>query len=216
MGTDCKVRYRRYEAVGEEARKLRSWLGIDAYYLFDITRQIEFLVGRTIGSLGVLHLDLFNYDADDLAWVSFKPRLTLHVHREIWTDARLGEPKSRFILAHELGHIFLHGHYRQAFSEDESTHLKAWPEEERAEPQANWFAEHFLAPDHLAANCKDEASLCLQFDYPEEYAANRYARLKSRRPKYAGAACPDCANFTLVHNGTCLECETCGSTTGCS
>ncbi len=28
--------------------------------------------------------------------------------------------------------------------------------------------------------------------------------------------CPECENFTLVRNGTCLKCDTCGSTTGCS
>ncbi len=33
---------------------------------------------------------------------------------------------------------------------------------------------------------------------------------------YEGDPCPDCANFTMVRNGTCLKCETCGSTTGCS
>ncbi len=38
------------------------------------------------------------------------------------------------------------------------------------------------------------------------------ARIKG----YEGESCPECANFTLVRNGTCLKCETCGSTTGCS
>ncbi len=33
---------------------------------------------------------------------------------------------------------------------------------------------------------------------------------------YEGDPCPECANFTLVRNGTCLKCLTCGSTTGCS
>ncbi|MBM3643770.1 MAG: vitamin B12-dependent ribonucleotide reductase [Alphaproteobacteria bacterium] len=33
---------------------------------------------------------------------------------------------------------------------------------------------------------------------------------------YEGDACPECGNFTLVRNGTCLKCTTCGSTTGCS
>ena len=33
---------------------------------------------------------------------------------------------------------------------------------------------------------------------------------------YEGSSCPECANFTMVRNGTCLKCETCGSTTGCS
>ncbi len=38
------------------------------------------------------------------------------------------------------------------------------------------------------------------------------ARLKG----YEGDPCPDCGNFTLVRNGSCLKCATCGATTGCS
>ena len=33
---------------------------------------------------------------------------------------------------------------------------------------------------------------------------------------YEGEACNECGNFTLVRNGTCLKCDTCGATTGCS
>lgn len=33
---------------------------------------------------------------------------------------------------------------------------------------------------------------------------------------YEGQPCPECQNFTLVRNGTCLKCNTCGTTTGCS
>jgi ribonucleoside-diphosphate reductase alpha chain len=33
---------------------------------------------------------------------------------------------------------------------------------------------------------------------------------------YEGDPCPSCGHFTLVRNGTCFRCETCGSTTGCS
>jgi ribonucleoside-diphosphate reductase alpha chain len=40
----------------------------------------------------------------------------------------------------------------------------------------------------------------------------REARLKG----YEGDACGECGNFTLVRNGTCLKCTTCGSTSGCS
>ncbi|MBT5375133.1 MAG: vitamin B12-dependent ribonucleotide reductase, partial [Rhodospirillaceae bacterium] len=38
------------------------------------------------------------------------------------------------------------------------------------------------------------------------------ARLKG----YEGDACGECGNFTLVRNGTCLKCVTCGATSGCS
>ena len=33
---------------------------------------------------------------------------------------------------------------------------------------------------------------------------------------YEGEACGECGNFTLVRNGTCMKCNTCGSTSGCS
>ena len=40
----------------------------------------------------------------------------------------------------------------------------------------------------------------------------KVARLKG----YEGDPCPECSNLTLLRNGTCLKCDTCGSTTGCS
>ena len=33
---------------------------------------------------------------------------------------------------------------------------------------------------------------------------------------FEGDACNECGSFTLVRNGTCLKCNNCGSTTGCS
>jgi ribonucleoside-diphosphate reductase alpha chain len=38
----------------------------------------------------------------------------------------------------------------------------------------------------------------------------------ARLQGYEGDACTDCGNFTMVRNGTCLKCDTCGSTSGCS
>jgi ribonucleoside-diphosphate reductase alpha chain len=40
----------------------------------------------------------------------------------------------------------------------------------------------------------------------------RVARMKG----YEGDPCGECGNFTLVRNGTCLKCLTCGGTSGCS
>jgi ribonucleoside-diphosphate reductase alpha chain len=33
---------------------------------------------------------------------------------------------------------------------------------------------------------------------------------------YEGDPCPVCGHFSLVRSGTCMRCDTCGSTTGCS
>ena len=32
---------------------------------------------------------------------------------------------------------------------------------------------------------------------------------------YTGNMCSECQNFTMVRNGTCEKCDTCGSTSGC-
>ena len=40
----------------------------------------------------------------------------------------------------------------------------------------------------------------------------REARMKG----YEGDPCGECGNMTLVRNGTCLKCNTCGATSGCS
>ena len=41
-------------------------------------------------------------------------------------------------------------------------------------------------------------------------------RQQAKMQGYEGDACGECGNFTLVRNGTCLKCDTCGGTTGCS
>ncbi|HYI04170.1 MAG TPA: vitamin B12-dependent ribonucleotide reductase [Reyranella sp.] len=40
--------------------------------------------------------------------------------------------------------------------------------------------------------------------------------LEAKLKGFEGDACPECGNFTMVRNGTCLKCTTCGGTTGCS
>ncbi|MGE5535062.1 MAG: vitamin B12-dependent ribonucleotide reductase, partial [Acidobacteriota bacterium] len=49
---------------------------------------------------------------------------------------------------------------------------------------------------------------------PKAMAAEKRAEAKAKG--YEGEACGECGNFTLVRNGTCMKCDTCGSTTGCS
>ena len=41
-------------------------------------------------------------------------------------------------------------------------------------------------------------------------------RVQAKMQGYEGEACGDCGNYTLVRNGTCMKCNTCGSTSGCS
>ena len=42
------------------------------------------------------------------------------------------------------------------------------------------------------------------------------ARVKAKMQGYEGDPCGECGNYTLVRNGTCMKCNTCGGTSGCS
>ena len=39
---------------------------------------------------------------------------------------------------------------------------------------------------------------------------------QARQKGYEGDPCGNCQQFTLVRNGTCLKCVSCGETSGCS
>ena len=72
----------------------------------------------------------------------------------------------------------------------------------------------------IAERAQAELATALPWSEPQTAVGSRGAaaekRAEARMKGYVGEACPECANFTLVRNGTCLKCETCGATTGCS
>jgi ribonucleoside-diphosphate reductase alpha chain len=41
-------------------------------------------------------------------------------------------------------------------------------------------------------------------------------RTEAKLKGYEGDCCGECGNYTMVRNGTCMKCDTCGSTSGCS
>jgi ribonucleoside-diphosphate reductase alpha chain len=73
-----------------------------------------------------------------------------------------------------------------------------------------------------AANGAATASLAhSEFDLGEPHSLplpdTRLEQVRTARLKgYEGDSCEECGNFTLVRNGTCLKCDTCGATSGCS
>jgi ribonucleoside-diphosphate reductase alpha chain len=70
-----------------------------------------------------------------------------------------------------------------------------------------------FAPAGQSTKRRTEAEGPVKADAEKDEAAKRAeARVKG----YEGDACPSCGSFTLVRNGTCMKCDTCGGTTGCS
>jgi ribonucleoside-diphosphate reductase alpha chain len=54
-------------------------------------------------------------------------------------------------------------------------------------------------------------------EYSEDFIDEQGEKINEARLKgYEGDPCPTCGAFTLIRNGTCMKCDTCGNTTGCS
>jgi len=56
--------------------------------------------------------------------------------------------------------------------------------------------------------------IVMEENYPRESEVIKI--VEARIKGYEGDACSSCGSFTLVRNGTCMKCDTCGGTTGCS
>jgi ribonucleoside-diphosphate reductase alpha chain len=73
-------------------------------------------------------------------------------------------------------------------------------------------AQHDLSPTEKLEAMQWSKAGAAAAAHPSK--AERRAEAKAKG--YEGEMCSECGNFTLVRNGTCMKCDTCGSTTGCS
>ncbi|MBV9062806.1 MAG: vitamin B12-dependent ribonucleotide reductase, partial [Alphaproteobacteria bacterium] len=92
------------------------------------------------------------------------------------------------------------------------------PSDEEAEDTDNFEAQMRAIRGEVlkAANPVGEmvTSISANLTSTREVQLKRAA--EARMKGYEGDACGSCGNFTLVRNGTCMKCNTCGSTSGCS
>src|SRR5690606_8231707 len=91
--------------------------------------------------------------------------------------------------------------------------------EERAKELAEEIASD--NPPDLFESDEPSATTALFSDKAEAEASAAKAIAAARRQQslmqgYTGNECAECHNFTMVRNGTCEKCDTCGSTSGCS
>jgi ribonucleoside-diphosphate reductase alpha chain len=72
------------------------------------------------------------------------------------------------------------------------------------------------APQGLNAAVQTAAAPVEVLDQPRPEQSELIKIAQARIKGYEGDPCPSCGSFTLVRNGTCMKCDTCGGTTGCS
>jgi len=96
---------------------------------------------------------------------------------------------------------------------------------ERRDPAGEAPAEARSAIDHKAVSSNGrirsstpdprDVTIVLQGSLGEHETAQERRRL-ARLKGFEGDPCYECGQFTMVRNGTCLRCVSCGATSGCS
>ena len=104
-----------------------------------------------------------------------------------------------------------------AISTSEIVAFKRDYEERTAEPAeeaAGEIAEE--ASQGITALFSDKAAAEAASAKADAKKLEAERRMRSIAQGYTGNMCSECQNFTMVRNGTCEKCDTCGATSGCS
>ncbi len=197
--------FRGEETIAAEANAVRRRGGVTSDEYFNITQLIEETLPQypVLRKKGELRLVPFEDGAGNPpAFVTFGPP-TLHYHRPIWSEADQGEPWSRFVLGHEVGHLVLHDHFALAYSKEAAADIKGLDPGFNVEWQANTLAYHLFVPDEFAAaigNARDIARRCgVERDIAQLRLASTTKVVKA---DLAGDFCPRCGGLTLFRGGT--------------
>ena len=85
-------------------------------------------------------------------------------------------------------------------------------------PQELMVLQGGMTAGAVALDGAMDSEAALQTLVPETAvgAVTMDAATKAKMQGYEGDPCGECGNYTLVRNGTCMKCNTCGATSGCS
>ena len=81
---------------------------------------------------------------------------------------------------------------------------------------AEEIADEEVEPSEVTALFSDKAAAEAAAAKSDAKKLEAERRIRSIAQGYTGNMCSECQNFTMVRNGTCEKCDTCGATSGCS
>jgi len=152
------------EDIKSAAQQLRDSLGVADQKLFNIVELLEKEMPKAIDDFRLEVLA--RSDVPEVYATSAPPRI--FATEPVYRLARQGDANSRFLLAHEVGHLVLHSVcHPSAGSNGSAERVKA------SEAQASIFALFFLIPDSIARRFKTAESLSVQCQIRRELAELR-------------------------------------------
>jgi hypothetical protein len=214
MRRDYKVRSLGREDIAASGLNARRLAELRGRWTFNVVDFIERTLAKELkGGLEIVIFDRIS-QTESPAFVTFGPT-KLHVDRLVWNLAKFdNHDHSRFVLAHEIGHLVLHRNQAMAFSAQLTLEPTYYQEHESSEWQANIFAICFLIPPDLVDQLDNVDAIVELCRVPEQLAQEALAESRDIKRRKAqayviddGKVCPTCGDFTLTSNGKCPSCE---------
>lgn len=208
------------ETIAQIALKWRQAGGVNHLNRFDVTDFAANALRRHFkeGKRGKLEIITDrSLTSGRLAFVKVTDRVTLTVDRDVWSDAALGEEESRYVIAHEIGHVLLHSNEELFYSPPLPENAKrVFEPGHSTEDQANLFADYFLLPHHIViqhpspelASSRCDVTLALVERQLRKASSGKYGQLHRH-----SEPCPLCMRFSLTAKGVHLVCDQCGPIT---
>lgn len=213
--TDYYVRHLGEDDIERVAHEWRARaIEYFRYDYFDVVEFIRKVLRGQLRKKDKLRIRFLPTDSPGPpARVSFRP-LTLWVRVDIWSGARDNhDALSRYILAHECGHLILHDHDAKGFSGENGERIPQSDQERSAEWQADRFADHFLAPIEVVERLSTGGVAVERCGVPLEVALRRLGSVAQhweRWSKPCGMDCSRCYGCDTHRISNRIRCRTCG------
>ncbi|MGL3109819.1 ImmA/IrrE family metallo-endopeptidase [Bradyrhizobium sp. BR 1432] len=139
------------------AQRLRRALLLTDQHAINVVDVVEFGLPKLIPDFTLSIVKDDDLPSDTLALAREDPPEII-VRESVYYEAAKHEPRARWIIAHEIGHIILlHG----------KVPLRGFPKAPvdvaSAEHQANLFARYFLVAQNLAEGCNSPSAIATKF-----------------------------------------------------
>jgi hypothetical protein len=143
--------------IEQSADAFRDKLGLPFDKVFNIVELLEFSVPKIIAGF-ILKTEPTDVLLKIEAYAAYDPPQIV-VREDVCARARQDHPRSRFTLAHELGHLVLHSGDVFPRIDMEGQRSISIPAKESTEWQAHRFGASFLMPRKLVEQFQNAAEL---------------------------------------------------------
>lgn len=161
-------------------------------------------------SLGLQHGVPLEEFVDAFVFTRFEPSGVVSGHKRIKMSTSVID-----YIFRELAVTYLNRNDLAHVEEDE--HVK---QEHRLTIEPDYISEEIISETVVQRDDMLQPADKIQLDVSSQRTTAAMTQhqkiMKAREAGYTGDICPECQSMTMVRNGTCLKCTTCGATTGCS